>query len=442
MHPAEESPSPTTALVDVSTSGPPVPAHLQSPLQPVAASERIATLDVLRGIALLGVLVANIWLWFSGALFLFPGLQHQLRQPSLDSAVFLLIGLLISGKALTTFSFLFGLGFAVQMTRAEARGHGIAAVYSRRLAVLLVLGIVHGVFLWYGDILATYALLGFMLLLFRHRRQRTLLVWAFVLIVAVPLALGTIGTVMQLNAADPDKTPAERIGEMEEENREKLERFTSGRYTDVVRGNLVMLRDMYGSPKALSMVMFLGIFLLGLYAGRRRVFEDVSAHRGLLRRVALWGLLLGVPATLASFGLRLAFAIEEIVTLPWFPLAMMASQAFGTVPFALGYIAVATLLLQEPRWRARLGVFAPVGRMALTNYLSQTVICLAIFYVGGLLGEFQPSLNLLIALVIFIVQMWLSAWWLQRYRFGPMEWVWRSVTYGTAQSMRREEVER
>ena len=158
--------------------------------------------------------------------------------------------------------------------------------------------------------------------------------------------------------------------------------------------------------------------------------------------MALWGLLLGVPATLASFGLRLAFAIEEIVTLPWFPLAMMASQAFGTVPFALGYIAVATLLLQEPRWRARLGVFAPVGRMALTNYLSQTVICLAIFYVGGLLGEFQPSLNLLIALVIFIVQMWLSAWWLQRYRFGPMEWVWRSVTYGTAQSMRREEVER
>jgi uncharacterized protein len=243
---------------------------------------------------------------------------------------------------------------------------------------------------------------------------------------------------MQLRAAEPDKTPAERIGEMEEENRGKLERFTSGRYTDVVRGNLVMLRDMYVSPKSLSMLMFLGIFLLGLYAGRRRIFEDVSAHRVLLRRVALWGLLLGVPATLASFGLRLAFAIEEIITLPWFPLAMMASQALGTVPFALGYIAVATLLLQDSRWRTRLGVFAPVGRMALTNYLSQTLICLAIFYVGGLLGKFQPALNLVIALLIFIVQMWLSAWWLERYRFGPMEWVWRSVTYGAAQGMRRE----
>ena len=441
MHPAEESPSPTT-FVDVSTSDPPPPAHVPSPLEPVAASERIATLDILRGIALLGVLIANVWLWFSGTLFLFPGLQHQLRQPSLDSAVFLLIGLLISGKALSTFSFLFGLGFAVQMMRAEARGRGIAGLYSRRLAVLLVLGIVHGVFLWYGDILATYAMLGFVLLLFRHRRQRTLLVWAFVLIVAVPLALGTIGTVMQLTAAEPDKTPAERIGEMEEENRGKLERFTSGRYTDMVRGNLVMLRDMYGSPKSLSMLMFLGIFLVGLYAGRRRVFEDVSAHRVLLRRVAVWGLLLGVPATLASFGLRLAFAIEEIITLPWFPLAMMASQALGTVPFALGYIAVATLLLEDPRWRARLAVFAPVGRMALTNYLSQTLICLAIFYVGGMLGKFRPALNLLIALLIFIVQMWFSAWWLQRYRFGPMEWVWRSLTYGAAQRMRRNEVER
>jgi uncharacterized protein len=115
-------------------------------------------------------------------------------------------------------------------------------------------------------------------------------------------------------------------------------------------------------------------------------------------------------------------------------------MVLSTTPFAFGYIAMATLLLDQARWRTVLGAFAPVGRMALTNYLAQTVICLAIFYGGGLVGRFQPALGLIIGTMVFVAQMGLSAWWLHRFRFGPAEWLWRSLTYGQLQPMRIERI--
>jgi uncharacterized protein len=136
-----------------SPAPPPIPA-------PVASSERIVILDILRGIALLGVVIANVWLWFSGAFFLFPEYREQVIRLSLDAVVFNGIGVFVSGKAATTFGFLFGLGFAMQMLRAEARGTAGVTLFRRRLAVLLLFGLAHAVFLWYGDILFPYALLG------------------------------------------------------------------------------------------------------------------------------------------------------------------------------------------------------------------------------------------------------------------------------------------
>jgi uncharacterized protein len=405
-------------------------------LEPIAPSERILTIDVLRGIALFGVLTANIWLWFSGAIYLFPGLVSELRQASLDSIAFYFVGIFISGKAITTFSFLFGLGFAVQMTRAESRGARIAPVYRRRLAVLLAIGALHGVLLWYGDILATYALLGFGLLLFHRRAERTLLVWAAILIVVVPLTMATIPLGMSVAGLEAGPPPAQELVEMTERNQMMLARFASRDPAQIVAGNLLELRRLYLSPKAVSFVMLFGVFLLGLYAGRRRIFENLAAHRRQLRALAAWGLAIGLTSTLAGAALRMAIDLEVAMGLPWFPLAMTASFVFGSTPFACAYVVAAALLLESPRWRARLSAFAPVGRMALTNYLAQTVICLAIYYGGGLFGSFHGALNVLIAVVIFAVQMQWSAWWLAHYRFGPMEWVWRSLTYGHMQPMR------
>jgi uncharacterized protein len=302
--------------------------------------------------------------------------------------------------------------------------------------VLLMLGALHGILLWYGDILLTYAMLGFALLLFRRRTTRTVLVWAVVLTFVLPLALGTIPWILHTAGKGRDKPPAERVAKMTEENRTNLAFFTSGSYRQVVRGNVRMLRDMYITPKALGMFMFLGLFLLGLYTGRRRILEDPEAHRPLLTRVVAWGFPVGLAGTLAGVCLRMAFEPEVMIALPWFPLAMMASTAFGTIPFALAYLAAGTLLLMRPAWRELLKPFGPVGRMALSNYLSQTVICLTVFYGGDLIGTYRPALYLLISLAVFAVQIWWSGWWLAHYRFGPMEWVWRSLTYGRMQPMR------
>jgi uncharacterized protein len=403
-----------------------------STFQPTPISERILILDVLRGIALFGVLTANIWLWFSGVRFLFPGVLSELGRMSLDSVAFIFISTFISGKAIRTFSLLFGLGFALQMMRAEARGKGITSLYSRRLIVLLAFGIVHAVFFWYGDILMTYALLGFGLLLFRRRTQLTLIVWAVMLIVVIPISIASVPLIRSLIAAGPALPGSPGTAE---QNQTVLMLFASGRPAEIVKGNLLMLRHMYLTPKAIGHVNLFGFFLLGLYAGRARIFENLARHRKQLRGVALWGFPVGLTFALVEGWLRMTFGARQ-ADLPWFPLALSATITVSTAPFALAYIAAATLLLDKPRWRRVLSAFAPVGRMALTNYLTQTLMCLAIFYAGGLFGSFRPALGLLIAIMIFTVQMAYSAWWLDRYRFGPAEWLWRSLTYGRMQPIR------
>jgi uncharacterized protein len=405
-------------------------------LGPVTASERIVELDVLRGIALLGVVIANVWLWFSGITFMFPGVRDELVRLSVNGVVFNGIGVLVAGKAVATFSFLFGLGFAVQMLRAQARDVAIVPVYLRRLAVLLLFGAVHGFLLWYGDILMLYAVLGIVLLLVRRFTYRRLLVGAVLLLLAVPLALGAVPLILSVFGSSP---PAPDLAVIAEANAATLAAFRSGSPAQVFPANLEQLRHMYLSPQAIGWsATTLGLFLLGLCAGRRRVFENVATHRAGFTRVAAWGLATGLVFTAGVAVMYISQSPDAIAAQPWLALLMAALVTFGTVPLALGYIATATLLLQRPVWQRRLRPFAPVGRMALTNYLAQTVICLLIFYGygAGLIGHVGSAVALAIALLVFGMQMLWSPLWLARFRFGPAEWLWRSLTYGRFQPMR------
>jgi uncharacterized protein len=404
-------------------------------LAPVFEPERIVTLDVLRGIALLGVCVANVWLWFSGIAFRFPGYREELHRFSLDSAVFFAIAVFVSGKAISTFSFLFGHGFAIQMLRAESRGRSVVPAYVRRLTVLLILGIAHMTLLWYGDILAAYAALGFVLLLFRKRKDRTLLVWAAILLVAVPLLLGGIPWAF---AAAGSPLPTPNLAEIAKQNAATLAAFQNGPYPEIVRENLHQAGKFYAGRKMPWLLFVLGLFLIGLYAGRRRVFEDVASHRLAFRKIARWGLSIGLPASMVTAVLQSTTEPDVVLARPELMLVLMTISMAGTIPLAAGYVATATLALEHPEWQRRFGIFAPAGRMALTNYLTQTVVMLLIFYPygAGLVGRTGPAFGLVIALAVYAVQMVISRVWLTYFRFGPLEWVWRSLTYGALQPMR------
>ncbi len=185
----------------------------------------------------------------------------------------------------------------------------------------------------------------------------------------------------------------------------------------------------FGAPTILAM------FLLGLYAGRRGVFQDLSAHRALVRGVAWAGLLLGLP--LKGIYAWLASHLAENFSLLVFSQTLLF---FFLAPalLCLGYLSAMTLLLQRERWRQRLGWLPAVGRMALSNYLLQSVIGTLIFYNYGLglYGQVSATVGVLLTLAIYMVQVLLSTWWLRRFRFGPAEWLWRSLTYGQRQPMR------
>ena len=400
-------------------------------VDPVRPEERILTLDVLRGMALLGVAVANVWAWFSGAYFRSAEVRAGLRELSLDTVAYQLVAVLVSGKAMSIFSLLFGVGFAVQMARAEGRGKPIGPLYRRRMAVLLAMGLAHGVLLWYGDILSAYAVLGFALLLFRKRSDRALAVWAGVLLVAVPLLFGVLMAVAAASGSASSGAAAQRAAD--------LAAFQGGDPGRIVGVNVRMFAQAYLGPAGLQIFPYvMGVFLLGLLAGRRGIVDRPSAHLAAFRRAMVWGFVTGIPANVGLAAARASWTAATGAAYPWLYVVISLWQVISVGTLSAAYVSAVVLLMEDARWKARLARFAPAGRMALTHYLGQSVAFSLIFYGygGGLIGRVGSAAAVSLALLVFALQMAVSPWWLARFRFGPAEWAWRSLTYGRLQPMR------
>ncbi|MBN1210108.1 MAG: DUF418 domain-containing protein [Myxococcaceae bacterium] len=420
----------------------PAPSPPISEAQPVDGGERLALLDALRGFALCGVFISNVSSWFSGRNFLARDQMKALMANAslVDTVASNATMFLVFGKFITIFSFLFGLGFAVQLGRAEQRGASIVPLYSRRLGVLLLIGVSHLFLLWYGDVLSTYALLGFGLLLFRSRSDKALLIWAGVLVFIVSTAAMLCMRLPQL-LGSAEATAKEAMERSTALRAQTLEAFSSGGYLEVVSANATYYLQDFIKMMPFVLPVILGRFLLGLVAGRRGLFHNAAQHLPLFRKVLLWGLVLGVLCN--GVGLVMMQLVTRKVlnleSMPWLLPVMTPVRQLAELGTAAVYVAGFTLLFQRARWQRLLSVLAPVGRMALTHYLSQTVISLLLFYgLGlGLIGKAGPALCVALTLGIFSVQVVLSHLWLARFRFGPAEWAWRSLTYGKAQPMRR-----
>jgi uncharacterized protein len=391
---------------------------------PVRTAERIALIDILRGFALLGILLVNMQmfgaplkLWFSRVEW-WPG--------PLDQAARLLILFFAQGKFYTLFSILFGLGLAIQLERAETHGVQSARFFARRMVWLLLIGLCHAFLIWMGDILVSYALVGFLLIPFRKRTSKTLVAWTVVLLL-LPLLIFAVPTFL---AATPERSPEEML--------EMIDSATAA-YSSGDLGRIFVQRAQDVGTiwlfSFLSFPNFLALFLIGLNLGRRRFFQNLESNLPFVRRW-IWRLLaLGVLGNVAMV------VATELAPDPMSPVAYFGQifMTFGAPAMTLFYVSSIALLVQREPWARRLAPLAAVGRMALTNYLLQSLVCTAIFNGygwPGLYGRVSTSIGLLLSFAIYLLQIPLSNWWLGRFRFGPAEWVWRSLTYGRPQPMR------
>ena len=414
--------------------------------RPVDVSERVVLLDALRGFALWGVFVSNSLMWLSGRAFLPSEKATALASPVLEQVVSSIYQVFITQKFISIFSFLFGLGFSIQWARAEARGTSAVPLYRRRLLVLFGIGLAHALLLWTGDILHTYAMVGFLLMAFHARSNRTVLFWALGLVTVmpflVPAAIRYVPVLLHGAEAAAEAVKASQASD-KALRADTLVALSSESFWTAQVGNARFFVENFGGGvrRVLWMSLILGRFLLGLLAGRLLLLQNVEAHRALLRRILGWGLGVGLVINgggLLVHRLRNAGVLEWDKQGPWMMLVNGAQEP-GYIAMGAAYVAAFALLFQRDRWRRWMGLLSPVGRMALTNYLMQSVVSIWIYngWGLGLIGTLPPSRIVVICCVVFAGQVVFSHLWLARFRFGPAEWLWRSLTYGRAQTMRR-----
>lgn len=396
---------------------------------PVQQSERIETLDILRGFALFAILVVN---WTADS----PGPRGLVSAA--DWIAYWPIQFLLQEKAWPIFAFLFGLGFAIQMQRAEARGSRFATVYAKRLLVLFLIGSAHFI-LAERDIVYKYAICGLLLLPMRRLRPNLLVVLALLCV------LITWTSTSQIYFRSPSPQTTQQLAEVtaraaanQARAAERNRAYASGTFGQVVS---VRARDLGAElSSSNTYVNWLGDpfapFLLGLYAGRRRIFQEVARHRQFLRTVMWWTLGFGLAGNTIFWGLDFVYDVgggisgrtEQMVRL----MERLSSPILG-----LAYIAALTLLLERGAWKERLAPLAGVGRMCLTNYLLQSLVWVLLFneYGLGWLGQVNLFNRAMLSILVFVVHIVTSQWWMRRFRFGPVEWLWRTLTYGRFQPM-------
>lgn len=409
-------------------------ATITENLAPIAVAERIEAMDILRGFALLGILLMNLEGFVGPVMASGSGLDPALT--GMDRTVDLLVYVLVQGKFYTLFSLLFGMGFAVMSERAEQARRPFAGVYWRRGLVLLAIGVIHALFIWAGDILMMYALCSFLLLAFRTLPYRWYVgmgLVAYVMPIGFMYLMGAMGSL--LGGTDGWDKAMGQIGvQMQTLIESERAAYGSGTYTEATLQRLKSTGMALSNITMFGFIVF-GMFLIGAWfvrsgaIARPREFPRLYAG---LRWVALP---VGLLAMLGSVALEptMDFAAFDLRIATAFALQMTANLLM-----CLGYVAWIMRALEARVWQRPLSLLAPAGRMALTNYLMQSLVCTWIFYGYGL-GYFEQlprAWQPVFALALFGVQVLVSHLWLSRFRFGPMEWLWRSATYLKPQPLR------
>jgi len=394
-------------------------------VSPTDPKSRLRSVDAVRGFALFGVLLVNMYNFGADAPE-WTGFLDRIFSTGMHA--------LFETKSLRLFSLLFGFGFALQLARVMSGEGGSLWFYFRRLAILFIFGMAHAL-VFDGDILMEYAMLGLILVAFRNVHQRTLLILACVLLAAFP-----VGNLLHTQSTDDvveqweDSLPLAELREDHPYLDSPMDVFRENAFAIPPR----IWSNLHGPESSLAIF---SMFLLGLYVGRGRILHEIKPHLPLIRRVFGWGIGIGGVSALTEWALRQKFGYSVFMENTASNAVRFLGDmlfAYGSTALALGYGAGIVLLAQKPDWQPVLRPLQNLGRMALTVYLSGTAMFTTLFYGYGfgqlyLLG---PAATTAYAVLFFTIQVLFCTWWLGRFRFGPAEWLWRSLTYLKFQPLR------
>ncbi len=393
----------------------------------MAPDSRLVEVDIIRGFALFGVLLVNMYSF---------GADSIAWSSATDRLAYSAMTIFFESKSWTLFSLLFGFSFALQLERNRT-GRVFLATYLRRLTVLFVLGAAHAL-LYDGDILMLFAELGLVLLLVRRLPTRHLLPFAAALLLVFPLAHFTSSD----HLAGPDDPEAARA-ELTEAQHSHV--YAVGTLVEIAAENAIYIpaNPLEDPTAAESGLAVFAMLLLGFCLGRSGFLRDIPGNAAAIARVRTWGLGLGLAVMAVQQVLTATAGYEAFRSPHAGPAVQLAGDllfVLGTTALALGYAAVLILAAQTPRGRAVLAPLATVGRLALTVYLTQTLLFTSLFhgygYGFGQAFRLGPAAVTGWALVFFAFQVAACQWWSRRFRFGPLEWLWRSVTYLKWQPLR------
>lgn len=373
-------------------------------VRPLSGAERLALVDVLRGVAILGVLVAYT-LWSLGS----PPSETWSRA---DQVIDRLGSFLVDTKFISIFAFLFGVGTAQQWRRAETEARRRTAIQVRRMSFLLAAGLVHATLIRNGDILAPYAILGLVLLAARPASNRQLVV-AIVVLALLPYGVQTAFKLFGWKTADRPGAGSD-----------------AALWTHYWTDNFNWVRYWFLTNPLFQWPRILAVMLAGVWADRAGLMPRIAGDRRLALRILSAALPLVVITNATSSLLSPAWSEQRD------PLVrgIVFNQLYYLAAWSLAAVYVATfaLICQRPGWPARLQWLRAVGRMAFTNYLLQGLLVVPVCLVFGLFDSVTPTGGLLLALGVMAIQIPFSVWWLGKFEYGPVEWLWRRVTYGSA----------
>lgn len=394
---------------------------MKNKMLPLKESERNGAIDILRGIAILGIFLVNMPSFYSPYLYLNP---QTYWEEGLDSGLVAFVDIFAQASFYPLFAFLFGYGAIVIAERSKMKGLSFPVLFTKRLVVLLLFGCIHAFLIWHGDILITYAVTGFLLMLFYKLKGKTMIITGLLLYI-IPFSLLVFFAYLTLLIPDVDMSD---LLYNQDAVVASLQIYSEGSFADITSQRIEDWLYVNGPGSAwLLIINILPLMLFGAGFAKQGWLTDVKKHKRLLMVLMLIGLIAGLLLKSLPYTLGANYPNQ------------LVQDQFGGPLLALFYIVSVVLFVQNQKIYQILKPLANVGRMSMSNYLLQSVVFTIVFYGYGfgLYGGISYTTGFLIIIVFYSLQVLLSKWWIGNYQYGPVEFIWRWATYGQRPNMKR-----